>query len=139
MSDEPSTPIQALVIDDSEEIRNVIRLAFARTADFEVVAEASSGETGVAAAATHHPGLILLDIAMPDMDGLQALPLIRSSCPDSTIVMLSGFSEQDAALSAIENGAHGFIRKGVSVSDLLKQLREITELRSTRRNRAHGR
>ena len=139
MSEEPSTPIRALVIDDSEEIRDVIRLAFDRTADFEVVAEASSGETGVAAAATHHPGLVLLDIAMPDMDGLQALPLIRSSCPDSTVVMLSGFSEQDAALIAIENGAHGFIRKGVSVPDLLDQLRDIVELRRQRRDRAHDR
>src|SRR3954470_7680049 len=90
VSEEPSTPIRVLVIDDSEEIRDVIRLAFDRTTDFEVVAEASSGETGAAAAATHHPGLVLLDIAMPDMDGLQALPLIRSSCPDATVVMLSG-------------------------------------------------
>jgi DNA-binding NarL/FixJ family response regulator len=129
VGEELSTPIRVLVIDDSAEIRDAVRLALARDADFELVAEASTGETGVSAAMTHQPDLVLLDIAMPDMDGLQALPLIRSAAPGSGVVVLSGFSEQDAAALAVEQGAHAFIRKGVSVPDLLGQMREVVRRR----------
>ena len=135
MTDEPTTPTRVLVIDDSAAIRELVRHALDRTADFEVVAEASDGEAAVAAAREHQPGLVLLDIAMPDLDGLQALPLIRSVVPDATVVMLSGFSEQDAAAMAVENGAHGFIHKGLSVTLLLDQLREIIAMRRERRDR----
>ena len=58
----------------------------------------------------HQPDLVLLDIALPVMDGLQALALIRHESPGSTVVMLSGFSESVAALAAVENGAHGYVR-----------------------------
>ena len=124
---ELSTPIRVLVVDDSAEIRDAVRLALGRDADFELVAEASSGEAGVLAAQSHQPDLVLLDIAMPDMDGLQALPLIRSAAPDSGVLVMSGFSEQDAALLAVEQGAHAFIRKGVSVPELLDQMREVVQ------------
>ena len=129
MGEELSTPIRVVVIDDSAEIRDAVRLALGRDADFELVAEAASGETGVAAAQTHQPDLILLDIAMPDMDGLQALPLIRSAAPGSGVLVLSGFSEQDAAALAVEQGAHAFIRKGVSVPELLDKMREAVQAR----------
>jgi DNA-binding NarL/FixJ family response regulator len=139
VSEVRSTPIRVLVIDDSEEIRDVIRRALGREADFQVVAEATSGESGVAAAAAHQPDLVLLDIAMSDMDGLQALPLIRSAVPDASVVMLSGFSEQAAAISALEHGAHAYIRKGLSVPDLLDQLLKVVEMRRQRREQAPGR
>ena len=135
MGEPKNGPIRVLVVDDSQDIRDVLRLALERTSDFELVAEAASGETGVASAEAHTPDLVLLDIAMPDMDGLQALPLIRSAVPDAVIVMLTGFSEQDAALAAVEHGAHGFIRKGVTVPELLEQMRESVEIRAQRHRR----
>ena len=134
MGESKNSPIRVMVVDDSADIRDVLRLAFDRADDFEFVAEASSGEAAVATADAHQPDLVLLDIAMPDMDGLQALPLIRSAAPAAAIVMLTGFSEQDAALAAVEHGAHGFIRKGVSVPDLLEQMRESVEIRRQRHN-----
>ena len=88
------SPIRVMVVDDSVDIRDVLRLALDRADDFEFVAEASSGEDAVATADAHQPDLVLLDIAMPDMDGLQALPLIRSAAPGAAIVMLTGFSER---------------------------------------------
>ncbi|MBV9831330.1 MAG: response regulator transcription factor [Marmoricola sp.] len=139
MSEAQDAPTRVLVVDDSDQIRELVRHALDRAADFEVVAEASDGEAGVAAAEAHRPGLVLLDIAMPELDGLQALPLIRSAVPDATVVMLSGFSEQDAAITAVENGAHAFIHKGLSVSHLLDQLRDILEMRLERRDQLRGR
>ena len=140
MSDTPPTPIRVLVVDDSAEIRDVIRLALDRATDFELVAEASDGETGVAAARAHQPGLVLLDIAMPEMDGLQALPLIRSVVPAASVVVFSGFSEQDAADISVGNGADGFIRKGRNLTDVLDQLREIVanRARAPRPERSRG-
>ena len=133
------SPIRVLLIDDSEELRAVLRVSLERAADFEVIGDAATGESGVAAAVDHQPDLVLLDLAMPEMDGLEALPLIRAAAPDATVVMLSGFSEESAALSAIEQGAHGFIRKGLSLRDLRARLREIVEMRLERRDRAHDR
>jgi DNA-binding NarL/FixJ family response regulator len=117
------------VIDDSEDIRDVLHLALDRADDFEFVASAADGESGVAIAEAHQPDLVLLDIAMPEMDGLQALQVIRQGCPRAVVIMLTGFAEEVAALSAIEHGAHGFIRKGSGVPEILDQVREIWEIR----------
>lgn len=127
------SPIRVVLIDDSEDIREVCRLALNREGDFVVVAEESNGESGVAAVMAHQPHLVLLDIAMPVMDGLQALTLIRQASPQSIVVMLTGLSEQAAALSAVEQGAHGFIRKGGTAAELLGQIREVLEVRNLRR------
>ena len=125
-------PMRVVLIDDSPDILEVLRLALDREDDFTIVAEASDGETGVAAVREHQPDLVLLDIALPVMDGLQALALIRHESPGSTVVMLSGFSESAAALAAVENGAHGYVRKGASVPELLSQIREVLEVRPPR-------
>jgi DNA-binding NarL/FixJ family response regulator len=132
----PTSPIRVVVIDDSEDIRDVLHIALDRADDFEFIASAVDGESGVAIAETHQPDLVLLDIAMPEMDGLQALPVIRQGCPRAVVVMLTGFAEEVAALSAIEQGAHGFIRKGGGVPEILDQVREIWEIRLQGRARA---
>lgn len=129
MDEAPTSPIRVVVIDDSQDIRDVLHLALDRDADFELVASAADGESGVAIAEAHQPDLVLLDIAMPEMDGLQALRPIREGCPHAVVIMLTGFAEEVAALSAVEHGAHGFIRKGVGVPQLLDQMREIWEIR----------
>ena len=97
------TPIRVVLIDDSDEIREVLRLALQRGAEFTVVAEAADGRAGLAAVDAHQPHLVLLDIAMPVMDGLQALPLIRQASPGSVVVILTGYPESSIALSAVES------------------------------------
>jgi DNA-binding NarL/FixJ family response regulator len=129
-------PVRIVVVDDSEDIRHVLRLALQRQPDFEIVAEAADGEAGVAAVNAHRPDLVLLDIALPVMDGLQALQEIRRDCPDSTVIMLTALPEDAAALSAVELRAHGFIRKGGGVPELLGQIREVLEHRAELRHRA---
>ncbi len=131
----PTSPIRVVVIDDTEDIRDVLHIALDRADDFEFVASAADGESGVAIAETHQPDLVLLDIAMPEMDGLQALQVIRHGCPRAVVIMLTGFAEQVAALSVVEHGAHGFIRKGSGVPEILDQMRDIWEIRLPRRDR----
>jgi DNA-binding NarL/FixJ family response regulator len=123
-----SSPIRVVLIDDSDDLRVLVRLALDREPDFEVVAEAADGEAGVSAVAVHRPHLVLLDIAMPVMDGLQALTLIREESPGSIVVMLSAFSTSTGAPErAIALGAHGYIEKGGGVPALVADLRTVLE------------
>ena len=135
---QPTSPLRVVIIDDSTDIRDVLRLALERDDQYSVVAEAADGETGATLVAEHQPDLVLLDIAMPMMDGLQVLPLIRAEAPGSVVIMLTGLAEEVAAISAVENGAHGFIRKGGGISELLDQIREVLTVRREQRRRTDG-
>ena len=123
------TPMRTVLIDDFADIREVLRVALQQTDKFTVVAEAADGRAGLAAVEEHQPHLVLLDIAMPLMDGLQALPLIRQASPSSVVVILTGYPEESVALSAVELRAHGFIRKGGPLPNLLAQISEVLDYR----------
>ena len=132
--------ITVVLVDDSEDLLALVRGALERTGRFEVVAEAADGEQGVAAAGDSQPDLVLLDIAMPVMDGLQALPLIRGRCPDAVIVMLSAFGDASGMPQrALSMGAHGYIHKDGRIQALPEQLsvivRGVNAERAARRDR----
>ena len=119
-------PYSVVVVDDTHDLRSLWRLMLERDTRFAVVAEAANGRSGVAAAKQHQPDLVLLDIAMPVMDGLQALTLIRDKSPRSRVVMLSSFSRDSLqAMQAMALGAHGYLRKGLPRADLLGRLESI--------------
>lgn len=119
-------PARALVVDDSEELRALIAMVLRREDDFDVVGEAADGLAAVNRAKELRPDVVLLDIAMPVLDGLQALPMIRKESPESLVVVLSGFgSDSLAAQKALELGAHGFLNKGDSRGRLVERLRVI--------------
>ncbi len=120
-------PLRVVLVDDTPDLRDLLRLALQRIGDYTVVAEAGNGLDGVAAVTDHQPDLVLLDIAMPVMDGLEALPLIRQACPGAVIVMLSGFGATELTRRAIEAGADGYIQKGQSLRSLLNQVRAFVE------------
>ena len=90
------------------------------------MAEAADGEQGVAAVRASQPDLVLLDILMPVMDGLQALPLIRESCPTAIVVMLSALGDASGMPQrAMSMGANGYIHKDGRIQALPEQLRVI--------------
>jgi DNA-binding NarL/FixJ family response regulator len=119
-------PYTVVVVDDTHDLRSLWKLMLERDEEFAVVAEAANGQSGAVAVARHQPDLVLLDIAMPVMDGLQALTLIRRASPRSAVVMLTSFSRDSTqAARAMALGAHGFIRKGLPRADLLAKLETI--------------
>jgi DNA-binding NarL/FixJ family response regulator len=121
-----SSPIRVVLIDDSDDLRLLVGMALEREPDFTIVAEAPDGESGVAAVAAHKPHLVLLDIAMPVMDGLQALTLIREESPGSIVVMLSAFTGSSGAVDRAKAlGAHGYIEKGQGVPAMISDLRAV--------------
>lgn len=128
-----SDQARIVVVDDSEELRALIRRVFDREDDFSVVGEAGDGRAGVEVALEQQPDVVLLDIAMPVLDGLQALPLLRKSCPEALLVVLSGFgSDSMAAQKALELGAHGFLNKGDAQGKLARRLRVIVDAHRAR-------
>ncbi len=118
-------PMTVVIVDDTPDLRDLLRLALERSGDFRVVAEAADGRQAVDVVAAHSPDLVLLDIAMPVMDGLEALPLVRRTSPRSTVVMLSGFGASAMTAKALAGGADGYIQKGQPLSSLLTQLRTL--------------
>ena len=119
-------PISVVLVDDSEDLVFLVRGALERSGRFRIVAEAADGEQGVAAVGDSRPDLVLLDIAMPVMDGLQALPLIRQACPTAIVVMLSAFGDASGMPQrAMDMGANGYIHKDGRIQALPEQLRVI--------------
>jgi DNA-binding NarL/FixJ family response regulator len=119
----------AVIVDDTPEVRLLLRQALERDGDIRVVGEAADGVTGVAPVRRTQPDVVLLDLSMPVMDGLEALPLIRRDAPHALVVMLSGYPSSKFEQTARWAGADGYLEKKDLVAELLPRLREILESR----------
>jgi PAS domain S-box-containing protein len=114
--------LRVVLADDAEDIRLLLRLSLTTSQGFEVVAEAGDGQQAVDLTAEHRPDVVLLDLSMPVMDGLQAIPEIRRVSPGTRIVILSGFDERRMKPVAMELGADAYLEKGEALSGLVQQL-----------------
>ena len=115
-------PLRVLLVDDMAELRALVRLTLERSGRFVVVGEAGDGQQAIDAVAELHPDVVLLDIAMPVMDGMEALPKIRAAAPDVRVVMLSGFSEARLGGEAASRGAIAYLEKGLAPDLLIARL-----------------
>ncbi len=113
-----------LIADDSADIRTLLRLKLEAKNVGEVVGEATDGREAVEMATELQPDLVLLDLAMPRMDGLEALPLIMAAVPGVKVIVLSGFEQTGLADQALSSGASRYVVKGTA----LKELATIIEL-----------
>ena len=121
-------PVSVLVVDDSEDLRELLTMLIDRHApSWQVVGTATHGREAVSAAVETRPDVVLLDVAMPVMDGMQALPLIREAVPTAVVVMLSGYPVATAGPPAIKAGAHGYLEKADLFETLIPQLGRILE------------
>src|SRR5205085_10100134 len=111
-------------VDDTPSLRMLTRLALDDTG-FEVVGEAGDGLAGVNIVKELRPDLVLLDLAMPVMDGLEALPLMRAAVPTTRAVILSGFDRRAMENQVIEAGADGYLQKGTPPDALIQSLRRL--------------
>jgi DNA-binding NarL/FixJ family response regulator len=105
--------IRALVADDSADTRALIKASLLGFGDFEIVGEATNGAEAVLMAGEQEPDVVILDLAMPVMDGMAALPEIRRLSPRSRIVVFSAFNRQDLRDDAARLGADAFSVKGI--------------------------
>jgi DNA-binding NarL/FixJ family response regulator len=105
--------IRALVADDSDDTRELIKASLLGFGDFEIVGEARDGAEAVALAQETEPDVVILDLAMPVMDGLAALPEIRRLSPNSRVVVFSAFNREDLRADAARLGADAYGVKGI--------------------------
>jgi DNA-binding NarL/FixJ family response regulator len=116
-------PIRVLVVDDQELVRAGFSVILAAADNISVVAEAADGEAAVAQAAAHRPDVVLMDIRMPGMDGIEATRLITRAVPAPKVVILTTFDLDDYVYAALRAGASGFLLKDSPRADLINAVR----------------
>ena len=115
---------RVLLCDDTKDILLLLRLEFGFDPDVEVVGTAENGVEAIELAGRFRPDVVVLDLAMPVMDGLEALPEIKRVSPDSAVIVLSGFDASAMASQAIELGADRYVEKGTSPSEIVRMVKE---------------
>jgi DNA-binding NarL/FixJ family response regulator len=117
-------PIRVLLADDVDEVRLLLRMNLTLDGRFSVVGEAADGSSAVALSASLRPDVVLLDVKMPGMQGLQAIPQIREYSPDTKVVVLTGLDARETEPKALEAGAHFCLDKESDFSQLSSKLVE---------------
>ncbi|WP_030206670.1 response regulator transcription factor [Streptomyces bikiniensis] len=116
-------PIRVVIADDEPLIRAGIRMILTSDPDIQVVGEAADGRAAVEAARAHAADVVLLDIQMPVLDGLSALPELRRAAPGARVVVLTTFGERENVLRALEHGGAGFLLKDTAPAELIGAVR----------------
>ena len=120
-------PLKVLIADDHRLILQATRLVLDQSEEIEVVGEATSGAQVLPLIGRTGPDLVLLDVRMPEMDGLTCLDRIRKLHPEVTVVMLSAYDDPETVASALARGAKSFIGKMIDPRDLPSALRLIAQ------------
>lgn len=118
--------VRVMVVDDADDLRLLLKAILSSRGSYDVVGEASDGLAALAIAEELQPDVVLLDLAMPRMDGFEALPRLRAMLPDAVIIVLSGFDSGRMEDRALELGADRYLEKGTSSVALLEVLDELT-------------
>ena len=118
--------LRVLVVDDSPDIRALIELVIRRRGvGWQLVGTADSGERAVELARITQPNVVLLDISMPGMGGLEALPLVHEVAPEAVVIMLTGFISAEVRASAEAAGAQGYLVKDSLVRTLVPRVEAV--------------
>jgi PAS domain S-box-containing protein len=117
-------PPTIVVVDDSADVRTLVRAQIRMSKRLEVIGEGMNGLDAVSLASRHRPDVMLLDVSMPVVDGLEALPKVLEASPRTRVVMYSGFDETGLAAQSLDLGAAAFVSKAASFGELLGTLVE---------------
>ena len=111
-----------MIVDDSVDLRALLRIALMRSGRFDVVGEAGDGIAGLEVVTAARPDLVLLDLGMPRAGGLEVLPAIRDEVPDATVVVISGYARDGLEEHVARRGAAGYVEKGLSIRGLVDDI-----------------
>jgi DNA-binding NarL/FixJ family response regulator len=119
------SPISVVVCDDVPELRQLARAVLEEDGEMEVVGEASDGREAIEVIERLQPDVVVLDLSMPELDGLEAIPLIHQVAPQAEICVFSGFEEGKVAEVALSLKASRYVRKGAPLEELRSAVREL--------------
>jgi two-component system, NarL family, response regulator NreC len=124
------TPIRILLADDHTVMRNGLRLLLERQPNLKVIGEAADGREAVTLAAAEEPDVVVMDIAMPHLNGVEAARQITTRCPQTAIAILSMHSDESYVIRSLKAGARAYLLKDSAEADLIAAIRAITEGKS---------
>jgi DNA-binding NarL/FixJ family response regulator len=123
--------IRVLVVDDHTVVRSGLRLFLMAFPDLEMVGEANNGEEAVRFCASFHPDVVLMDLMMPVMNGVEATRAIRRTVPQTQVIALTSFPDEQLVKDALEAGAIGYMLKNAQANELAEAIRAARSGKST--------
>jgi two-component system chemotaxis response regulator CheY len=122
---ESMSEVTFVIVDDAVFMRTIIRKMIEQVEDYKVLGEASNGRDAIEAAAKFQPDIMTLDITMPELDGIQAVPEILKISPKTRIIMVSAMGQQSMVIEAIKMGAKDFVIKPFEKSRVYQAIRNV--------------
>ncbi len=116
---------KVMIVDDHEIVRLGLKAVLELEADMELVGEYGDAQSALREARFHQPDVVLMDVRMPGMDGIEACRLLRAELPQTRVLMLTSHSDEDAVLASIMAGASGYLLKNQGRADLLSAIRAV--------------
>ncbi|KHD36204.1 LuxR family transcriptional regulator [Clostridium acetobutylicum] len=117
--------IKVLIADDQELIRQSLKIVLSANKDIEIVGTACNGNEVVESVRKYKPDVILMDVRMPEMDGVQCTKVIKESYPNIKIIVLTTFDDDEYIFNALKYGASGYLLKGVSMDELVRSIHTV--------------
>jgi len=117
--------ITCLIVDDHEVVREGLRLSLSRASYIRVIGEASDGESAVALTERRRPDVVIMDVRMPGMDGLEATKAITEKVPETAVLIFTAYSERSLLSRGLESGAKGYILKEAPHQTLLRAIEKV--------------
>ena len=122
-----SAPLRVLIADDHPIYRSGLKLSLSSMDGFEVVGEASDGEEAVAATAALGPDVVVMDVNMPGLNGVDATRRITKADPEQAVLMLTMFDDADSVFAAMRAGARGYVVKGSGENEIVAAIRAVSQ------------
>ena len=119
--------IRVLIADDQRAVREGLAMLVGLTDDIEVVGTAANGVEAVQLASELHPDVVLMDLRMPEMDGGEATGKIRGAEPDTHVLVLTTYADDDSLFPALQAGAHGYLTKDASAEEIERAIRAVAD------------
>ena len=115
--------IKIVIVDDDPGFRDILRMRLASEPDLEVLETAADGRQAIAAVRRHQPDVIIMDVNMPELDGIETTRSLVFEAPEARVIALSGVYDDRSRLAILEAGASTFVRKDSSTDELLRAVR----------------
>jgi len=118
--------ITCLIVDDHEVVREGLRLSLSRATNIRVIGEAADGKSAVALAERRRPDIVIMDVRMPEMDGLEATKLLGERNPDIPVLIFTAYSERSLLSRGLDSGAKGYILKEAPHQTLVRAIEKVS-------------
>jgi CheY-like chemotaxis protein len=121
--------IRVYICEDDDALRQLLRVSLEEDGDIRVVGDAGDGRTGVEGIEVTQPDIVVLDLGLPGLDGIDAIPLIRRGAPDAQIIVFSGFQASQWSGLAMRLGVARYVEKGASMDEVCAAVRDVAAQR----------